>query len=138
MLVIIMDVCTVPTFNFCTKYVGNPGIIHDRTPERPPSFLGMDAAMTLQLIAPLIRKLRGSPMCLAYSFDMMSLSVCTTRHWQTSSRLVQKLDVCTVHVLRCDNVHSIGVKCLSDINFLCYCYTVPSCNSCTKCSGSPA
>ena len=25
--------CTVPTFNSCTKCVGGPGILHDRTPD---------------------------------------------------------------------------------------------------------
>ena len=29
-------------------------------------------------------------------FDMLSMGVCTTRHWQTSGRLVQELNVCTV------------------------------------------
>ena len=29
-------------------------------------------------------------------FDMISMNVCTIRHWQTSGRLVQKLNVCTV------------------------------------------
>ena len=28
--------------------------------------------------------------------DMLSMDVCTTRQWQTSGRLVQKLDACTV------------------------------------------
>ena len=27
---------TVPTFNSCTKCVGNPGILHDRTPNWHP------------------------------------------------------------------------------------------------------
>ena len=27
---------------------------------------------------------------------MLSMGVCTTRYWQTSSRLVQELNVCTV------------------------------------------
>ena len=31
--------CTVPTFNSCTKCMGGPGIIHDRT----PSFVGIYA-----------------------------------------------------------------------------------------------
>ena len=29
-------------------------------------------------------------------FDMLSMGVCTTRHWHTSGRLVQELNVCTV------------------------------------------
>ena len=28
--------------------------------------------------------------------DMVSMGVCTTRRWQTSSRLVQELNACTV------------------------------------------
>ena len=57
---------TVPTFNSCTKCVGSPGRIHDRTPDCPPIFLGMDVYMTSQSILALIRKLRVSPICLAY------------------------------------------------------------------------
>ena len=34
----------------------------------------------------------------AYCFDMLSMGVCTTGHWQTLSRLVQGLNVCTVIV----------------------------------------
>ena len=29
-------------------------------------------------------------------FDVLSISVCTIRHWHTTGRLVQKLNVCTV------------------------------------------
>ena len=65
----------------------------------PPSFLGMDA-----IIGPLpqkrnialIRKLIGSLMCLAPFFDLLCMGVCTARHWQTSGRLVQELNACTV------------------------------------------
>ena len=28
-------------------------------------------------------------------FDVLSMGVCKTRHWQTSGRLVQNLDACT-------------------------------------------
>ena len=28
--------------------------------------------------------------------DMLSIGICTTRHWRTSGRLVQELNVCTV------------------------------------------
>ena len=49
--------------------------------------------MTSKLNVALIRKLRGSLMCLAYFFDMITNGVCTTRHWQTSGRLVQELNV---------------------------------------------
>ena len=50
----------------------------------------------LQLNVALVRKLRGSLKCLAYFLDMSFMVVCTTRHWQTSGRLVQELNVCTV------------------------------------------
>ena len=62
----------------------------------PTSFLGMEAWMTSQLNVELIRKPRGVLMCLAYFFDMLSMGVCKTRHWQTSGRLVQELNTCTV------------------------------------------
>ena len=39
----------------------------------------------------LIRKLRGSLMCSRYSFGIFAKAYCTTRHWQTSSRLMPKL-----------------------------------------------
>ena len=87
---------TVPKFSSCTKYVGSPGRIHDRTPDCHTFLLGMDARMTLQLNVALIRKLRGPLECLAYFLEMSSMVVCTTRHLQTSGRLVQKLNVCTV------------------------------------------
>ena len=64
----------------------------------PHSFLGMGALITSQVNVTLIRKLRGSLVCLAYFFNMLSMDVCTTRHWQTYGRLVQELNVCTVGV----------------------------------------
>ena len=30
-------------------------------------------------------------------FDMLSIGVCTTRHWQPSGRLMQELNGCTAH-----------------------------------------
>ena len=62
----------------------------------PPSFLAMDAWTTFQLNVALISKLRGPLMCFANIFDMVSTVVCTTRHWETSGLLVQKLNACTV------------------------------------------
>ena len=44
----------------------------------------------------LIRKLRGSLMHLAYSFNMLSMGFCTTGHWQTPGRLMQESDGCIV------------------------------------------
>ena len=75
--------------------MGSLGIIHDHMQALlPQTFLGLDAWMTSQLKVDLIHTLRGSLMCLAYFFDV--LPVCTTRHWQTSSRLVQVFNVYTV------------------------------------------
>ena len=56
---------TVTIFNFCTKCMGIPDIIHDRTPDCHP-VMGMGAWMNLKLNVALIRKMRGSLMCLAY------------------------------------------------------------------------
>ena len=78
---------TVPTFNSCTKCAGSPGIIHDRTPDCNP-------LKTSQLNVALIHKLRWPT--LAYLFDMMYTGFCSTGHWQTSGRLGQELNVCTV------------------------------------------
>ena len=33
-------------------------------------------------------------------FEMLAMSVCTTRLWQTTGRLVQEWNVCTVSTLR--------------------------------------
>ena len=61
-----------------------------------PSFLGMDAWMTSQMNGTLARKLRGSLVFLACIFDVFAMGVFTTRHWMTSGRLVQELNVYTV------------------------------------------
>ena len=61
----------------------------------PTSFLDMDALTTSQRNKVLVRKL----LCAWLIFDTLSVSVCTTTHWQTSGQLVQELNVCTVHVL---------------------------------------
>ena len=52
----------------------------------------------VQLKVALICKLHGLLMCLACSFDILSMDVCTTRHCQMSVRLVQELNVCSVGV----------------------------------------
>ena len=91
---------TVPTFNSCTKCLGSLGIIHDRTPDCT-QFSGYGChhkSLTLQLNVALIRKLRGSLRCLAYFVDLLSTGGCATRHWETSGRLVQELNTCTVIV----------------------------------------
>ena len=53
------------------------------------------AWMTSQPNVALIRSLRGSLM-LGLFFDMLSIDVCTARHWQSSGWLVQELNICTV------------------------------------------
>ena len=47
--------------------------------------------MTSQLNVALIRKLAW-----LIFFDMLSMGICTARQWQTSDRLVQEVNVCTV------------------------------------------
>ena len=48
-------------------------------------------SLTSQLNVALIRKLRGSLTNMPYYFDMLSMGVCTTRHWQTHGRPVPVL-----------------------------------------------
>ena len=64
----------------------------------PPSSLGMDAWMISKLNVDLIRKLRGSLMCLAYFFDVHSMGVCATRHKQKPGRLLWESNACTVRI----------------------------------------
>ena len=91
-------VCTVPTFNSCTKCVGSRDIIHDRTPDctQFSEYGCHHKSQTLQLNVALIRKLRGSLLCLVYFVDFLYIGVCKTMHWETSGRLVQELNICTV------------------------------------------
>ena len=63
---------TVPTFNSCTKCVGSPGIIHDRTPDyHPVSWAWMNGWPHDRTNVALIRKLRGSLMCLTYLWHVI-------------------------------------------------------------------
>ena len=65
-------------------------------------FWGMDASEDLRMNVAFIHKIRWSLVYVAYLFDMLPTSFGTTRHWQTSGRLVQELNVCAVcvsHVL---------------------------------------
>ena len=71
---------------------GQPGHSTRLHAQFPPSFLDMDACTTSQLNVALVRKL----LCAWLIFDTLSISVCTTRHWQTSGKLVQEVNVCTV------------------------------------------
>ena len=74
---------------------GQPG--HNTRPHirLQSSLLDIDAWMTSQLNVGLISKLRGD--VLGLFFDMLSMGICTTRHWQTSGPLVQELIVYTVY-----------------------------------------
>ena len=60
----------------------------------PPRFLDMDTWMISKLNVDLFRKWVNDVLRL-FLFDMPSMGVCTTRHWQTSGRLVQELNVYT-------------------------------------------
>ena len=90
------DTCTVPTSNSCTKCVSSPVRIHDRTPDCHLISWAWMHGLPLQLKVALSRKLRESSMCFAYICDIISMGVSTTRHGQTSGRLVQELNVRTV------------------------------------------
>ena len=83
-------------FHFCTKCVGSP--VTCTTARLLTSFLGMDAWRTSQMNVhvALIRTLRWSFLCLAWAFDMASMTVCRTRHWQMSGQLVQDFNACMV------------------------------------------
>ena len=74
---------TVPTFNYCTKCVGSPRIIHDRTSDWH-QFLGMDAWATLQLEVAFDSQATWVSDVLGLLFDMLSMGVCTARNRQTS------------------------------------------------------
>ena len=86
----------MPTFNSCTKCVSSPGRIDDRTPNCHLFSWAWINGLPLQLKVALSCKLCGSSMCFSYICDIISMGVSTTRHGQTSGRLVQELNVCTV------------------------------------------
>ena len=69
----------------------------------PPSFPGIDAWMTSQAKVALIHKATFTWVIdvLGLLHDMLSMDTCSTRHWQTSVRLVQELNVCTVPIQTC-------------------------------------
>ena len=75
---------TVPVFNSCTRCVGSPDIIHYRTHNRCIDDLTTEWRFDLQI--------------LALAIFLSSIGVYSTRHWQTSGRLVQELNVCTVQL----------------------------------------
>ena len=66
--------------------------------------------MTSQLNVALFRKL-GVAHVLGLCFDILSKGVRTTRHLQTSGRLLQELSVCTVQIasiLQRKEIHDTG------------------------------
>ena len=86
---------TVQAFNFCTKCVGSPCIIHDRMPGCQPAHwtwtCGWPHNWTKLWFAGSVCHLYVWLISLTFS-----IGICTTRHWQTSGRLVQELNPCTV------------------------------------------
>ena len=70
---------------------GQPDIIHARKPDCHPVFWPL---------LPLIEHSLDSQATWVTVFGLfcgiLSMGVCTTRHWQTTGRLVQDLNVCTV------------------------------------------
>ena len=89
---------TVPTFNYCTKCVGSPGINTTACPIatqfRRNGF--MDDLKTKRNFD---WEVTWALDVLGSFIDMLSICMCTTRHWQTSGRLVQEVNVCTIHSL---------------------------------------
>ena len=81
---------------------GRPGQNTQLHARLSSSFMGKDAWMTTQLKVAFIHKVRGSSICLAHFIhvisDMLSTGVRTTRQSQTSGRLVQEVNGCTVVV----------------------------------------
>ena len=89
---------TVPTFGSCTKCLGGPGIIYNRTPDCHPvswSWIYDEVKTENNFDSQATRVLD----VLDLFVDLLSMGVCTTWNWQTSSRLVQKLNVCTVQCM---------------------------------------
>ena len=92
---------TVPTFNFCTKRAGpiatqlpGHGCIDDFITE-----CSFDSQATWIMDG------------LGLFFDMFSMCVCTTGQWQTSSQLVQELNICIVYIVY-GIVYSLSGYCL--------------------------
>ena len=89
---------TALTFNSWNKCT--PGL-HNRTPDCHLvswTWMRPHTANTSNVKIALIRKLRGSLICLVYFFDILFMGVCTARHWQTSGRLMQEFNACIVSV----------------------------------------
>ena len=89
---------TVPACNYRTKCVDSPGIIHDRMHDCHTVFWAWMRPHIPDLTIERSFYSQAMPVnyLLGVYFDMLSMGVCTTRHWQTSGRLVQELTVFTV------------------------------------------
>ena len=86
---------TVTTFNSCTKCMGSLSIIDDGTSDCHPDFWAWmhgwgNNWIYFDLQASWVIDVFG------LFLDALPMGVCTTRQWETSSRLVQALYVCTV------------------------------------------
>ena len=86
---------TVTTFNSRTKCVGSPSIIHDRTSDCNPVFWSWMYEWP-QNWTQLWFESYVCHWCAWLVLYILSMGIWTTRHWQTSSRLVHELNVCTV------------------------------------------
>ena len=74
---------------------GQPGQNTRLHARLPPSFQGMDHLTTERSFdVPAMWVID----VLVLFFDMLFMGLCTTRQWQTTGRLVKKLNVCTVRL----------------------------------------
>ena len=77
---------------------GQPGHYARPHPRLQSRFLGKDARVTSTEHS-FDWQASWIIVVLGLFYDMSSMNVCTIRHWQTSSRLVQELNVCTVFIV---------------------------------------
>ena len=75
----------------------------------PPRFLGMDDLTIEHSIDLQATWIIG---VLGICFDLLFLSVCTTKLWQTSGRMVQELNVCTAGVIQLKLTMEIAERCI--------------------------
>ena len=78
--------------------MGSRGIIHDRTTDCQP-FPWAGIHDDLETEGRFDSQATWVIDVLDLFFDMLSIGVCTSWHWQTSGRLVPKLNVCTLLVV---------------------------------------
>ena len=74
---------------------GNP--VHNTRPHiRLPLFPGHECIADLKTERSFSSQTTWVIYVFGLFFDMLPMGVCSTRHWQTSDRLVQELFICTV------------------------------------------